>query len=87
MASGNKSTLSIYHRIWVYSRAEADQMKSLNSGVSSANLKLGTVVTDNGIAQPYTSIVRNSSEIRESDAVIVATGDIRKVHFTPRQIN
>ena len=85
--TSSKSNISIYHRIWVYSRAEAEQMKSLNSGVSASDLKLGTVVTDNGIAQPYTSIVRNSSEIREADAVIVATGDIRKVHFTPRQIS
>ena len=83
----NKSNITIFNRIWVYSRAEAERMKNVNHSISSENIKLGTVVTDGGIAQPYTSIVRNKSQIREADAVIVASGDMRKIHYTPHQLN
>lgn len=86
MAQDQKS-VSIFNRIWVYSPSEATRLKDTNKGVSSTNIKLGTVVTEGGIAKPYTSIVRNISQIGESDAIIVATGDMRKVHYTQHQIN
>lgn len=86
MAQDSKA-ISIFNRIWVYSSAEANRLKDTNRGVSSSNIKLGTVVTEGGVAKPYTSIVRNVSQIHESDAIIVASGDMRKVHYTHHQLN
>lgn len=76
------SNSSIFHRIWVYSKAEAEKMKSINKGVSSFDVSLGTVVTTGGVAKPYTSIVRSRNDIAYPDAIVVAEGDMRKVHYT-----
>ena len=86
MAQDTKA-ISIFNRIWVYSSAEANRLKDTNRGGSSSNIKLGTVVTEGGVAKPYTSIVRNVSQIHEADAVIVASGDMRKTHYTHHQLN
>lgn len=86
MAQDQKS-ISIFNRIWIYSPAEAARLKNTNKGVSSTNIKLGTVVVDGGIAKPYTSIIRNVNQIHESDAIIITSGDMRKVHYTQHQIS
>jgi len=78
----NAKSTSIFNRIWVYSKEEAKRLRSMNSGISATNFKLGKVVTEGGVEKPYTSIVRDVSQIRESDAVIVASGDMRKIHST-----
>lgn len=86
MATQEQKGISIFNRIWVYSSAEAARLKNTNKDVSSSDFKLGTVVTDGGIAKPYTSIVRNVNQIHEADAMIVASGDMRKIHYTQHQL-
>lgn len=83
----NNGTTSIFFRYWVYSKTEADKLKSVNKGVSARDFKLGTVVTQGGIAKPYTSIVRNKEDIAYPDATVVSSGDIRKTHYTKHIIN
>ena len=73
---------SIFYRYWVYSKTEASQLKSVTKTMSSSDFKLGTVVTDGGIAKPYTSIIRDKSKMAYPDSVVVMSGDIRKVHYT-----
>jgi hypothetical protein len=73
---------SIFKRYWIYSKTEATQLKSVTKTMSSNDFKLGTVVTEGGIAKAYTSIIRDKSKIAYPDSVIVREGDIRKVHYT-----
>ena len=80
------SNSSIFHRIWVYSKSEAEKLKQTNKGISSQGIILGNVVTDGGIYKTYTSIVRKREDIAYPDAVVVAEGDIRKVHYTHHTI-
>ena len=84
MASNSNS--SIFHRIWIYSKSEAEQMRKTSKDLSSQEMAFGSVVTNGGVAKPYTSIVRKREDIAYTDSVIVAEGDIRKVHYTPHML-
>ena len=74
-------SLSIYHRYWIYSKAEAERMKKVAQGMSGKDHELGRVFTNNGVMKYYTSIVTDLSQVKEADAVVVMQGDIRQVNY------
>lgn len=78
----NAKELSIYHRVWVYSKEEADKLKSLAKGITATKIKLGTVITEGGVCKQYTSILTSRENITTPDAIVVREGDIRSVKFT-----
>lgn len=78
--------LSIYKRYWIYSKTEEDLIKQVSNGVSSSKIKLGTVISNGGVAKNYTSIINDPSKTRYSDSTIVAEGDIRKVVYTQPEV-
>ena len=80
--SNEDKQLSIYKRYWVYSPTEAKRINSVANGVTAAKATLGTVVTTGGVTKNYTSIVNDPKKITQSDAIIVMSGDIRKVYYT-----
>ena len=80
------SSNSIFHRIWIYSKSEAQQMRKTSKDLSSQEMTFGTVITEGGIAKPYTSIILKREDMAYPDSVIVAEGDIRKVHYTPHML-
>ena len=78
----NAKELSIYNRVWVYSKIEADQLKSISKGATATKMKMGTVITEGGVAKQYTSILTSRENITVPDAIVVREGDIRTVKFT-----
>ena len=81
-ATNEDKQLSIYKRYWIYSPTEAKRIQSVANGVTATNATLGTVVTVGGVTKNYTSIVNDLSKVKESDAIVVMSGDIRKVYYT-----
>ena len=73
--------ISIYKRYFVYSKKEAERIKSVNKGIAATNVQLGTVFTDQGLMKPYTSIVTDPNKINNTDAIIVHSGDIRRIKY------
>lgn len=76
-----KTDMSIYHRLWVYSYTEEEQLRNSHLGSSSKKFRLGVVVV-NGIPKNYTSIIKNINNIRFPDSIVITKGDIRKVKYT-----
>lgn len=70
----------MYYRIFIFSREQAEQKKSIDNKMGKLS-KLGTVVV-NGVAKSYTDIVANMSQVKYSDSIKVAEGDIRKIKYT-----
>lgn len=74
--------LSIYNRYFIYSKTEADRFKKIAETMSGAkNYALGVCYTNNGLAKNYTSIVNDLNKVKQTDAVIVMQGDIRKIAY------
>lgn len=74
-------TSSMYHRYFVYSAEE----EALQIKVHGTNTLFGTVSV-RGVPKRYTSIVRDPKDSK-SDAIILISGDIRKIKYTPPQKN
>lgn len=72
---------SIYTRCFVYSQAQRQQMIDIASAMGTTQPKVGKVVV-NGIYREYTEIVRDMTQCRYSDAILVTKGDIREIQFT-----
>ena len=81
MATSAKE-LSIYNRVWVYSKSEAEKIRALAKGVTATKMKLGTVITEGGVSKQYTSILTSRENITTPDSIVVREGDIRTVKFT-----
>lgn len=75
---------NIYFRYFVYSSTQANEIRKIQSSMSSEKPKLGTVIV-NGIAKQYTEQVRDLSQCRYSDSKVVTKGDKRYIKHTPAQ--
>lgn len=75
------TTSSMYHRYFVYSAEE----EALQIKVHGRDASFGTVAV-RGVPKRYTSIVRDPKESK-SDAIVLISGDIRKIKYTPPQKN
>ena len=72
---------SMYHRYFVYSAEE----EALQIKVHGVNTSFGTVSV-RGVPKRYTSIVRDPKDSKP-DAIVLISGDIRKIKHTPPQKN
>jgi hypothetical protein len=72
---------SMYHRYFVYSAEE----EALQIKVHGRDASFGTVSV-RGIPKRYTSIVRDPKDSKP-DAIVLISGDIRKIRYTPPQKN
>lgn len=73
----------MYYRIFVFSREQAEQKKSVDTRMGKLS-KLGTVIV-NGVPKAYTDIVASMSQVKYSDSIKVTEGDIRKIKYsTPK---
>ena len=72
---------SMYFRYFIYSAEE----ESLKQKVHGANATFGTVSV-RGVPKRYTSIVRDPKDSKP-DAIVLISGDIRKIRYTPPQKN
>lgn len=72
---------SLYMRFFVYSTEE----KELRERIHGANKKVTGTVIVNGVPKEYTSIVTDISNTK-SDAIVVISGDIRKIKYTPPEV-
>jgi hypothetical protein len=72
---------SIYTRCFVYSQTQRQQILDIAASMGSSKPKLGKVVV-NGVYREYTDMVRDMSQCRFADAVLVTRGDIREMQFT-----
>jgi hypothetical protein len=75
------TTSSMYHRYFVYSAEE----EALQIKVHGRDVSFGTVSV-RGVPKRYTSIVRDPKDTK-SDAIVLISGDIRKIKYTPPQKN
>ncbi len=75
------TTSSMYHRYFVYSAEEEE----LQIKVHGKDVSFGTVSV-RGIPKRYTSIVRDPNDSKP-DAIVLISGDIRKIKYTPPQKN
>lgn len=75
------TTSSMYHRYFVYSAEE----EALQIKIHGRDASFGTVSV-RGIPKRYTSIVRDPKDTK-SDAIVLISGDIRKIKYTPPQKN
>nr|DAP19576.1 MAG TPA: hypothetical protein [Caudoviricetes sp.] len=72
---------SIYTRCFVFSQAQRKQIADIAATMGSIQPKIGKVVV-NGVYREYTEIVRDMTQSRYPDAVLVIKGDIREMKFT-----
>ena len=72
---------SIYTRCFVFSQLQQQQMTEVASTMGSNRPKIGKVVV-NGVYRDYTEIVRDMTQCRFPDAILVTKGDIREIQFT-----
>ena len=69
----------MYNRIFVYSAQQAAALKQINEK-NGDRYHLGTVIV-NGAEKQFTSIVRDMSEVKYSDAKKLIEGDIRHIKY------
>lgn len=70
----------MYHRIFIFSREQAEQKKKLDNRMGKLS-KFGTVMV-NGVPKTYTDIIASMSQAKYADSIKIAEGDIRKMKYT-----
>ena len=72
---------SIYTRCFVFSQTQRQQILDIATKMGTSQPKVGKVVV-NGVYREYTEIVRDMTQCRYTDAILVTKGDIREMKFT-----
>lgn len=73
-------TDDMYYRYFIFSKTEFDEKSTLEKKAGN-KYKAGKVWV-NGFHKPFTSVVRDPSQLRYSDAQIVCKGDIRRIKYS-----
>lgn len=71
----------MYKRYFVFSQKQMDLRISVEKDKLGRSPKFGTVIV-NGSPKVFTEIVTDMSSCRFADAVMLISGDIRKIKYT-----
>ena len=72
---------NIYHRVFIFSQTQMDQIMDIERKNGRALPVFGTVMV-NGVKKIYTAILTNRNNIRYPDSRILIEGDIRSIKHT-----
>ena len=72
---------NIYHRIFIFSQTQMDQIMEIEKKKGSVAPVFGTVIV-RGTKRTYTDIVTTRDNIRYPDSRILIEGDIRSIKHT-----
>ena len=77
----NSVVENIYHRVFIFSQTQMDQMMEMEKRRGVVSPVFGTVIV-NGVKKIYTDILTNRNNIRYPDSRILIEGDIRSIKHT-----
>lgn len=72
---------NIYHRVFVFSQTQMDQIMEIEKKNGRVAPVFGTVIV-NGVKKTYTAILTNRKNIRYPDSRVLIEGDIRSIKHT-----
>jgi hypothetical protein len=75
------SEIDLYKRYFVFSQKQYDMRMEVENKKLGQKPKFGTVVV-NGSPKVFTEIVRDMNNCKFSDAIVLTSGDIRKIKYT-----
>lgn len=75
-----KNSTDVYTRFFIFSRTQMEEQKA--TAAKLGRLFKPKQVIVNGVAKIYTDIVLDKNSVRQTDAYVVTSGDIRGIKFT-----
>ena len=72
---------NIYHRIFIFSQTQMDQMMEMEKRRGNVTPIFASVIV-NGVKKTYTDIVTDRRNIRYPDSRVLIEGDIRSIKHT-----
>ena len=77
---------NIYHRVFIFSQSQMDEIMKIEKDRGSVPPVFGTVIV-NGTKKIYTSILTNRNNIRYPDSRVLIEGDIRTIKHTKSSLD